>query len=40
MWDTVLITFMLMGFGAFSVIVFGAIFIWLLFFIQNGVDDE
>jgi len=39
MWD-VLVTFMLMLFGAFTVVVFGAILIWTLYLIQNGVDDE
>jgi hypothetical protein len=39
MWD-VLVTFMLMMFGAFTVIAFGAILIWTLYLIQNGVDDE
>jgi hypothetical protein len=39
MWD-VAVTFMLMMFGMFTVIAFGAILIWALYFIQNGVDDE
>lgn len=34
MWD-VLVTFMLMMFGAFIVVVFGAILIWLLYIMQN-----
>lgn len=39
MWD-VAVTFMLMAFGAFTVIAFGAILIWVLYLIQKGVDDE
>jgi hypothetical protein len=39
MWD-VLVTFMLMMFGAFTVIAFGAILIWTLYLIQNGDRDE
>jgi hypothetical protein len=39
MWD-VLVTFMLMLFGMFTVIAFGAILIWSLYVFQNGVDDE
>jgi hypothetical protein len=39
MWD-VLVTFMLMLFGAFTVIAFGAILIWTLYLIQNGDRDE
>jgi hypothetical protein len=39
LWD-VAVTFMLMLFGAFTVIAFGAILIWALYFIQKGVDDE
>jgi hypothetical protein len=39
MWD-VAVTFMLMFFGAFVVIVFGAILIWALYLIQNGDRDE
>ena len=38
-WDVV-VTFMLMMFGAFTVIAFGAILIWALYLIQKGVDDE
>ena len=34
MWDVV-VTFMLMMFGAFVVIAFGAILIWVLYFLQN-----
>jgi hypothetical protein len=39
MWD-VLVTFMLMLFGAFTVIAFGAILIWTLYLIQNGDRDD
>jgi len=39
MWD-VAVTFMFMFFGAFVVIAFGAVLIWMLYLIQNGVDDE
>jgi hypothetical protein len=39
MWD-VLVTFMLMGFGAFIVIAFGAILIWALYLLQNEVDND
>jgi hypothetical protein len=39
MWD-VAVTFMLMGFGAFVVVAFGAVLIWALYLLQNGVDDE
>jgi hypothetical protein len=35
MWD-VLVTLMLMGFGAFMVIVVGAVFIAAIFYMQNG----
>jgi hypothetical protein len=34
------VVFMLMLFGAFTVIAFGAILIWTLYVIQKGVDDE
>jgi hypothetical protein len=34
MWD-VAVTFMLMMFGAFVVIAFGAILIWMLYLLQN-----
>jgi hypothetical protein len=37
MWD-VLVTFMLMAFGAFIVIAFGAILIWVLYLLQNERD--
>ena len=39
MWD-VAVTFMLMFFGAFIVIVFGLILILALYLLQNGGDDE
>ena len=39
MWDVV-VTFMLMLFGAFTVIAFGAILIWALYLLQKEVDDE
>ena len=39
MWD-VAVTFILMLFGAFTVIAFGAILIWTLYLIQNGDRDE
>ena len=34
----VLVTFMLMAFGAFIVIAFGAILIWVLYLLQNEPD--
>lgn len=39
MWD-VAMTFMLMLFGAFTVIAFGAILILVLHVLQNGGDDD
>lgn len=39
MWD-VLVTLILMGFGAFMVIVIGATFIAAIFYIQNGGRDD
>ena len=39
MWD-VLVTFMLMIFGAFAVIAFGDILIWMLYLLQNEVDND
>ena len=39
MWD-VLVTFMLMIFGAFAVIAFGAILIGALYFLQNEADHD
>jgi len=39
MWD-VAVTFMLMMFGAFIVVAFGAILIWMLYLLQNGVDND
>lgn len=38
MWD-VLITVALLGFGALTVIVVGAVFIAFLFYMQNGGDE-
>jgi hypothetical protein len=39
MWD-VLVTLILMGFGAFMVVVVGAVFIAAIFYMQNGGRDE
>jgi len=39
MWD-ILVTFMLMMFGAFVVVVFGAILIWTLYLLQNEADND
>jgi hypothetical protein len=39
MWD-VLVTFILMMFGAFVVIAFGAILISVLYFLQNEADND
>jgi hypothetical protein len=39
MWD-VLVTFMLMAFGAFIVIAFGVILIWVLYLLQNEADND
>jgi len=39
MWD-ILVTFMLMMFGAFVVVVFGAILIWTLYLLQNESDND
>jgi len=39
MWD-VLVTVILMGFGALMVIVMGAIFIAAIFYMQNGGRNE
>ena len=39
MWD-VLVTLILMGFGALMVIIVGAIFIAAIFYIQNGGRDD
>ena len=39
MWD-VLVTLILMGFGALMVIIVGAIFIASIFYIQNGGRDD
>ena len=39
MWD-VLVTFLLMAFGAFFVVAFGAILVWVLYLLQNEADHE
>jgi hypothetical protein len=39
MWD-VLVTFMLMMFGAFAVIFFGAMLIFVLYLLQNEADYD
>jgi len=39
MWD-VAVTVTLMLFGAFVIVAFGAILIWTLYILQNGVDDD
>jgi hypothetical protein len=39
MWD-VLVTFLLMAFGAFFVVAFGLILIWVLYLLQNEADHE
>jgi hypothetical protein len=39
MWD-VFVTFILMAFGDFIVIAFGAILIWVLYLLQNEVDND
>jgi hypothetical protein len=39
MWDVV-VTFMLMAFGAFVVIAFGVILIWTLYLLQNEADND
>jgi hypothetical protein len=39
MWD-VAVTFMLMMFGAFTVIAFGVILIWVLYLLQNEADND
>jgi hypothetical protein len=39
MWD-VLVTVILMGFGAFMVVVVGAVFIAAIYFLQNGGKDD
>lgn len=39
MWD-VLVTLLLMGFGALMVIAIGAMFIAAIFYIQNGGKDD
>jgi hypothetical protein len=39
MWD-VLVTVILMGFGALMVVVIGAVFIAAIFYVQNGGKDD
>jgi len=39
MWDVV-VTFTLMLFGAFVFVFMGAMLIWVLYILQNGVDDD
>jgi hypothetical protein len=39
MWD-VLVTLLLMFFGALVVIVGGAVFVWTIFHLQNGGKDD
>lgn len=39
MWD-VLVTLILMGFGALMVITIGAVFIAAIFYLQNGGRDD
>jgi hypothetical protein len=39
MWD-VLVTVTLMAFGAFMVVVVGAVFIAAIYFLQNGGRDD
>ena len=39
MWDVV-VTVTLMLFGAFILLFMGAMLIWVLYILQNGVDDE
>jgi hypothetical protein len=39
MWD-VLVTVILMGFGALMVVVIGAVFIAAIFYVQNGGQDD
>jgi hypothetical protein len=39
MWD-VLVTVILMGFGALMVVVIGAVFIAAIFYAQNGGRDD
>ena len=39
MWD-VAVTLILMGFGALVVIVGGAVFVWAIFWMQNGGRDD
>jgi len=39
MWD-VIVTVTLMAFGAFMVVVVGAVFIAAIYFLQNGGKDD
>lgn len=39
MWD-VAVTFMLMFFGGFVMIFFGAMLIWVLYILQNEADND
>ena len=39
MWD-VLVTLLLMAFGAFMVVIVGAVFIATIFWMQNGGQDD
>jgi len=39
MWD-VAVTVTLMLFGAFVFVFMGAMLIWVLYILQNGVDDD
>jgi hypothetical protein len=39
MWD-VLVTLILTGFGAFMVVVIGAVFVAAIFYLQNGGRDD
>lgn len=39
MWD-VLVTVILMAFGAFMVVAVGAVFIAAIYFLQNGGKDD
>jgi hypothetical protein len=36
----VAVTFILMMFGAFVVVAFGAMLIWVLYMLQNGDNNE
>jgi hypothetical protein len=39
MWD-VTVTFILMFFGAFTMIFWGALLIWVLYLLQNEADND